>query len=261
VIRIHKPKTPPAKLATDGKRKRDEHCKAYLDNPNAYEANKEKFDFASSIYAHESVKKALIQAQHQKCCFCEDIVGNHGDVEHFRPKAAYQQAKSEPLKYPAYYWLAYDWDNLYLACPACNQRHKKNLFPLQSPQKRASNHRQRISKELSMFIDCGKENPEEFIGFRAEIAYAIDGNQRGQITIDYLGLNTSDRTEKRLQILQKLNTLNKVLISAKQYPNDKTWQKLAKEAKDILEKSTLDNAIYSAAARSAISSGFQDLIG
>jgi hypothetical protein len=133
VIRIHKPKTAPQKLTTDGKHKCKYHCDAYSLNPSAYEANTGKFDFASSIYAHESVKEALIKAQHQKCCFCERIVGKNGDVEHFRPKGAYQQAQGESLKYPAYYWLAYKWENLYLSCSSCNSRHKKNLFPLQDP--------------------------------------------------------------------------------------------------------------------------------
>ena len=231
MIRIHKPKTAPKKLTTDGKQKCKSHCDAYSLNPSAYEANQEKFDFASSIYAHESVKEALIKAQHQKCCFCERIIGKNGDVEHFRPKGAYQQAQGESLKYPAYYWLAYQWENLYLSCSSCNSRHKKNLFPLQDPSKRATNHNQRITKESPLFIDCGKENPEEFIGFRAEYAYAIDGNSRGEITIDYLDLNSDDLIESRRQRLNDLRELNKILVSAIENPHNQKLQELADEIK------------------------------
>ena len=44
MIRIHKPKTAPKKLTTDGKQKCKSHCDAYSLNPSAYETNKEKFD-------------------------------------------------------------------------------------------------------------------------------------------------------------------------------------------------------------------------
>lgn len=258
MIRIHKPKTAPKKLTTDGKQKCKSHCDAYSLNPSAYETNKEKFDFASSIYGHKSVKEALIKAQHQKCCFCERIIGKNGDVEHFRPKGAYQQAQSESLKYPGYYWLAYKWENLYLSCSSCNSRHKKNLFPLQDPNKRATNHNQRITKESPLFIDCGKENPEEFIGFRAEYAYAINENPRGQITIDYLDLNSDDPIESRRQRLNILRELNKVLLSATEHPQDQEIQKLANELKVTLKEYLLDSAEFAAAARCAIKAKFQE---
>jgi len=258
VIRIHKPKIAPKKLTTDGKQKCKSHCDAYSLNPSAYETNQEKFDFASSIYAHESVKEALIKAQHQKCCFCERIIGKNGDVEHFRPKGAYQQAKGEPLKYPAYYWLAYQWENLYLSCSSCNSRHKKNLFPLQDPSKRATNHNQRIAKENPLFIDCGKEDPQEFIGFRAEYAYAIDGNPRGKITIDYLDLNSEDLTESRRQKLNSLRELSKILSSAIENPDNQEWQKIADELKVYLAEALADSAEFAAANRCAIYAEFQE---
>ena len=260
MIRIHKPKTAPEKLAIDGKKKRRSHCISYSRNPSAYETGTKKFEFDSSIYAHKSVKQALIQAQHQKCCFCERLIGTDGDVEHFRPKQAYKQATGEALKYPAYYWLAYEWENLYLACTGCNQRHKQNLFPLQNPAERATNHKQSIDQEQPIFIDFGKENPEEFIGFRGQVAYAIEGNQRGKITIDSLKLNDRALPESRLQKLQILRGLNQVLLLAIQRPNDQEFQELAMEAKDTLKKAVLDSAEFTAATRCAINSVFQYVI-
>ena len=258
MIRIHKPKTAPTKLNTDGKQKCKSHCDAYSSNPSAYKKNQGTFDFAHTIYAHESVKEALIIAQHQKCCFCERIIGKNGDVEHFRPKGAYEQAQGESLKYPAYYWLAYKWENLYLSCSPCNTRHKGNLFPLEDPSKRATNHTQRITKESPLFIDCGKENPEEFIGFRAEYAYEIDGNPRGKITIDYLDLNSEDLTESRRQRLNSLRELSKILSSAIEHPNNQELQKISDELKMYLEEALSDSAEFAAAARCAIYAKFQE---
>jgi hypothetical protein len=44
------------------------------------------------------------------------------------------------LEQPGYFWLAYVWANLFLACQLCNQSFKKNLFPLADPAKRARSH-------------------------------------------------------------------------------------------------------------------------
>jgi uncharacterized protein (TIGR02646 family) len=263
VIRIHKPETPPERLAVEGKKKRRSHCTSYSRNPSVYETGTKKFEFDSSIYAHKTVKQALIKAQHQKCCFCERLIGTDGDVEHFRPKQAYKQATGEALQYPAYYWLAYEWENLYLACTGCNQRHKQNLFPLQNPDERATNHKQSIEQEKPIFIDFGKENPEEFIGFRGEVAYAISGNQRGQVTIDSLKLNNIDRTllEQRLEHLADLKILSNLLDIAASQPENLELQDLAKKAKDRLESAIFDKAEFTAANRCAIASKFQYVIG
>ena len=61
MIRIHKPKTPPEKLATDGKQKRRSHCISYTRDPSAYETGAKKFEFDRNIYAHKTDKQALSQ--------------------------------------------------------------------------------------------------------------------------------------------------------------------------------------------------------
>ena len=251
----------PEKLAQDGKNKRRSHCSTYSRNSAAYQSGDKIFSFDRSIYSHESVKQALIEAQHGKCCFCERLIGTDGDVEHFRPKQAYKQANGERLQRPGYYWLAYEWDNLYLSCPACNQRHKQNLFPLKNPINRAINHKQDIAQEEPLFIDPGKENPEEFIGFRGEVAFAINGNRKGQATIDSLRLNQRSLPEARLQKLQLLRQLHQIVnLAAEQSENDEL-QGLAREAKDLLEKSLQNDAEFTAAARCALHTQFQFVIG
>ena len=89
-------------LINEGKAEQKKLCAVY-------EQSKRKFDFKSSIYGHQSVKTALLSMQHDKCCFCESKVTaiSYGDVEHYRPKAAYKQNKSDKLSETGYYWLAY----------------------------------------------------------------------------------------------------------------------------------------------------------
>ena len=88
------------------------------------------------------------------------------------------------------------------------------------------------------------------------IAYAIKGSQRGQITIDSLKLNDRALPEARLEKLQPLRGLNQILLLAMQRPNDQEFQKLAKDAKEILENAILDSAEFAAVVRCAIDSKF-----
>lgn len=235
---------------------------SYSRNPALYQAGTKRFEFDRTIYGDSEVKQALITAQHGKCCFCERRVGIDGDVEHFRPKQACKQAIGEPLQRPGYYWLAYEWENLYLACPGCNQRHKQNLFPLQNPAERALNHHDKLDKEIPLFINPGKENPEEFIGFRGEIAYAIAGNIKGQTTLEALKLNDNQRSlpEARLEQLQQLKVLHQTVLLAMKQPENTELQALAQAAKEVLAKAIRDEAEFSAAARCALQNSFRFVI-
>lgn len=70
-----------------------------------------------TIYARKAIKTQLRTDQHRKCAYCETKFthSSPGDVEHYRPKAGYQQAVTEPLRGPGYYWLGYEWSNLLFA--------------------------------------------------------------------------------------------------------------------------------------------------
>lgn len=131
MIQIRKPQKAPLVLTTKGKAQRRKMCVQYARGVR-------EFDFDLRIYAHSTVKRALEKAQYDKCCFCETDFAAvaYGDVEHFRPKKGYRQSVREKLVKPGYYWLAYEWSNLFLSCERCNQQFKKNLFPLLNQDKR-----------------------------------------------------------------------------------------------------------------------------
>lgn len=67
-------------------------------------------------YKVEDIRTALKSIYKHKCAFCEQKVEQY-HVEHYRPKKVY-------------YWLAFSWDNLLMACPTCNE-HKGVNFDLQ----------------------------------------------------------------------------------------------------------------------------------
>lgn len=174
-----------------------------------YNKGTRSFTFRKDIYAATDVKVSLIKLQHTKCCFCESRVIHvaDGDVEHFRPKAGFRQDRLSPLRQPGYYWLAYDWDNLMLACTKCNQRNKQSFFPLADNRKRARSHRGAIKKESPLFIHPGLENPEKHVTFENEKAKPVRKSQRGQVTIDMLDLNRVDLLDTRAESLQDIHLL------------------------------------------------------
>ncbi len=73
----------------------------------------ENFQSYNSRYRLEDIQIKLKGIYNDKCAYCE-CRDRRLQVEHYRPKSVY-------------YWLAYSWDNLLLACSACNS-FKGNSF-------------------------------------------------------------------------------------------------------------------------------------
>lgn len=251
MIRIEKPVEPPEVLRTKGRNKRKGHCSAYTRDPEAYRTGAKKFKFAD-YYSHETVRAALQKAQHNKCCYCERRIGREdSDVEHFRPKSAVRQRLGDPRKRPGYYWLAYEWNNLYLSCIACNQRCKSDLFPLQDPSTRARSHHDDLGREQPVLVDPGVDDPAKHIGFRGEIAHPIVGSKKGKRTIEMLKLNRSSLQEARRDRLQLLKSLSQVVLLSENRPSDYQLRAEAVKATRLLQKAIRDEAEFAAAVRAA----------
>lgn len=145
------------------------------------------------IYKKEDVKQKLRTDQFNKCAYCEcRLNGDFGDVEHYRPKKEYRISTEHKSISPGYYWLAYDWSNLLLACSICNRTHKKTLFPLADETKRDIPHKN-ISNETPLIINPANEEPRNHIEFNCHIARprTLNGvaSAKGATTIEVLKLN------------------------------------------------------------------------
>ncbi|CAN5665622.1 hypothetical protein BH09BAC4_BH09BAC4_35540 [soil metagenome] len=206
-----------------------------------------KFD--SKIYGHESVKSVLVSLQHDKCCFCEAQVSHtsHGDVEHFRPKGGYQQSENDPLEQPGYYWLAYDFSNLFFACQKCNEVYKRNYFPLVDTTKRAKSHNDDHEQEESLILHPEFDNPEDHITFDKEVVKPKNGSLKGRETIKRTGLDRLKLEDRRFDYFQLLLTLAKV---ARGNGSE------AGEAQDHFKRLGQPTSLYSAMVRA----NFPDLV-
>ena len=236
MIRIHKTPAIPAMLSGRGVTESAILNQAYSANSALYRSatgvsNKilTKMSFDSGIYGDSTVKTLLINDQHEKCCFCEAkfLDNSYGDVEHFRPKGAYQKRNSGPLTYPGYYWLGYDWDNLLFSCEKCNRSYKRNYFPLQTEATRKPfhNHPNLLQNEDCLLVNPNMENPANFITFREEVPVAINGNDKGKKTIEAFQLERMNNTR-----MEHLLTLELALTWTKIDPTSEVQIKFAMQA-------------------------------
>ena len=182
----------------------------------------------SAHYRHDQVRMALECLFHRKCAYCEahyvDLVWN---VEHFRPKGA---VAGRP-DHPGYYWLAYDWNNLYLACVFCNQqrkdpptwgelgagpsRGKLDQFPVADEASRAMCPSDDLDDELRLLLDPCFDEPELFLSYASngEI-HATKGNGFGKTTIRVCHLHRRRLRIARREKIERVLDLLALLESA-----------------------------------------------
>ena len=163
--------------------------------------------FNGKLWSGE-VKKFLHKSQHGKCCYCERTRDKgETDVEHFRPKAEVEEKEN----HPGYWWLAYSWGNLLIACKRCNQQYKKSKFPLKDGSKRAYTEDSDLSEEKPFLINPLEEDPELYIDYdfpssvreRQLMIKAVGKDERGKKTVDELtGINDRKVMEKRADKLK-----------------------------------------------------------
>lgn len=156
-------------------------------------------------YKINVVKETLNKKQYNKCCFSEaKFTGDYPHVEHFRPKARVDLYGTKTRIFPGYYWLAYDWSNLFLCKPVINCSFKRNFFPLYNEEQRNRTHND-TNIEESMIIDPSAEDPREHIHFYQEELTPI--TEKGRFNIGFLGLRHPSFVEDRRKRFMELKRL------------------------------------------------------
>ena len=195
---------PPAILINASRRKK---IRTALANQNAHH-------ISNSHYAPDAVKAALELIYNEKCSYCESTVKQVAalQVEHYRAK----NGISDDPGHNGYYWLALEWSNLILGCPACNgQGAKGNLFPVagirvfnQNPFDAAGKFLRNILLpnfapllgEQPFLLHPELDNPKEHLKISA-FAILEGMTERGTQTIDICKLNRDPLILERQRII------------------------------------------------------------
>jgi len=237
----------PGRLTTLGQPQTLLDCIAFDASPDEYKTGK-KFVW-KSYYRSTNVKKRLVEIHHCKCCYCEkQFPAGILQVEHFRPKGGVRQTLDQTVDdRPGYYWLAYEWSNLLLSCPVCNNAtHKWTFFPLKNPTKRAWSHHYNLTQERAFFIDPSKQNPRRHIKFENEVP--VGQTRAGRITITGLGLDGPQLMEYRREKIAHLDIRLEYIEAARLLPSDPEVQAKAAEYRQYLESAKQPRAEFSSMA-------------
>ncbi|WP_375458501.1 hypothetical protein [uncultured Enterovirga sp.] len=229
------------------------HSEAFDAEPKEFLSGKRTMAIASHVYGAAEVRNALAKAQHGKCCFCEVEIEHpymQRHVEHWRPKGAVKQDAAEPELYPGYYWLAYEWDNLFLACVVCNSSYKSTCFPLADQSNRARSHHDSVDLEIPLLLKPDANDPDEHLTWEDDQPRGTSA--LGWRTIEVAGLIRKDdvkRTRRFLELKRAYDRLIKITDSG-----DPTVQQIAKDYRDLLHKSVLASSPFSAMAKAFLAS-------
>ncbi|MCA9566823.1 MAG: hypothetical protein KC656_03235 [Myxococcales bacterium] len=159
------------------------------------------------------VKDAYFAHQDQRCAYCERMVTDYGDVEHYRPKNAAYLVDPEHLgeeleslnnvrgrrflepptpgtHASGYWWLAYEWSNYMATCQICNRIWKNAAFPIEGGHLTAPEPGQEATEAPLVLDPYGTDDPAEHLAFdELGAVEAFGGSVRGRATIDVLGLD------------------------------------------------------------------------
>lgn len=214
--------------------KRDNRKEAFLNNifSGAYIDE-------NNLYKVGSVEKKLHEIYHLKCAYCEQkLLDAPKHIEHYRPK-------------DMYYWLAYSWDNLFLACGGCNSS-KGNRFKIKNSAV-IYNHETFDSihslgddydaKEEPYIINPEKEDVLKFIKYDTQGNISSE-NKRVKYTIEEAcKLNREELLQKRLLILTDF--INKINKHYELFSKNGDITRFYPDVQTFIETVSVENEFYS----------------
>ena len=185
----------------------------------------------TDLYKDQRMQKTYKSDQapfYGKCAYCESAVRTNqpGDIEHWRPKNRITDASDKLVKietedgktctHPGYYWLAYEWRNLLLACAACNRTTVKTFgqrigkgtrFPVTGFRAKKMGEE---SNERPLLINPVMEDPTTHMEVDSNTGVMIPKTYRGETCIEIFGLNIRTALVKaRLDYIKRTKTLIK----------------------------------------------------
>ena len=118
-----------------------------------------------SKYAHRQVRDSLNAMSFRKCFYCErTLKGIPQEVDHFVEVAERKD-------------LAYEWDNLYLACDNCNNKQPNRSIPVNKVLDPCQHSDEEIQQHLTFESEIIRSKHDSEMGRRTSQKYRLDTDQ------------------------------------------------------------------------------------
>lgn len=178
---------PPASLRDKRATEAREQAVAFFGQPSK-QRRQLTFNFDPSVYAGDDVRAALHRLFEAKCAFCESPLPTVSAAEVVQLRPAQGALDLDGAFAPDhYYWLAYEWENLYASCAACAQL-RGSRFPVGEPRVSAETRGPELDRERPLLLDPCRDAPEEHLLY-VDDGTVVSDTERGRVTCDVLGLN------------------------------------------------------------------------
>ncbi|CAE6807387.1 hypothetical protein R69749_04526 [Paraburkholderia domus] len=166
----------------------------YLENPDFHRPPEFSLDGGD----RSELLEALLEWTYEKCCYCETRLhsgSNSGTLDHFRPIRAAERGRGR-IDRLHYCWLAVEWENLFVGCPACVSI-KANFFPLVRGRGALGANLESLRRtETPALIDPTYDRVEKHLTV-APSGRMYGLTNRGAETISVLELNREDLLQSR----------------------------------------------------------------
>lgn len=161
-------------------------------------------------------RSALAKAFNFKCAYCERPVLEHeGVVDQFRPKFGATDLEGRKSS-DHYWWLAYEWLNLYWSCGECNLN-KGVRFPVKGKRGRIRHSIQELYlAENFLLVDPCFDDPREHLVFSRD-GKVTPLTVKGRTTIQVFDLNRSSLIAQRQSIATGFLETAELLVKDRSY--------------------------------------------
>lgn len=220
--------------------------------------SQEKYSKSFEPELRDQFLRALGEVFKGKCAYCESIISatSIAEYDHFRPQNGARGFEKE-FSADHYWWLTYNWSNLYSCCPRCNQ-YKSTWFPVEGERAPINASYEDVLKyEQILLIDPCIDRPEEHIIFN-EDGQADFLSSKGKATIEIIKLNRSELVESRKEISQNLKEEWKLFNALFKSPdkNMDVINEIARSWRDIINGES--NKPYLAIQRQLLANRLND---
>jgi predicted ATPase len=199
-----KPELP--SLSLESVQKARKEAEKFYDPTRAHDRRQKHHKFLPLTTRVQGFREQLHAAFNSKCAFCESYIKltDFSCMDRYRPKSGAIGLDGSPSG-DHYWWLAYEWSNLYLVCLPCNKI-RGDRFPVGKTRAAPRSMGKDLLTEEPLFLDPCYDFPEDHLVFDEKGIVASDA-QKGQITIDILGLNRTPLVQARKEVVESMKEM------------------------------------------------------